>query len=195
MRRAPKQAWGIPREKPFSRKSSDRGRSSFNARDIEDLRHNWATQRKDNVQLRKENRELTLTVDRLTDLLRRKDISMHRVLKIKVDKSEQSVNGKKYSNKLKAVRNDMVSVSKLSNRIRELEYTLAQKTRELELVKEMIQNTKISELKMNLKTNYTRTRKLSKILSRLAEKLKLDTDQHEKRDDRQRDIADQGRDI
>mmetsp|Transcript_40020 Transcript_40020/g.67055 ORF Transcript_40020/g.67055 Transcript_40020/m.67055 type:complete len:93 (-) Transcript_40020:308-586(-) len=67
----------------------------------------------------------------------------------------------------------MVSVSRLSDRIRELELSLSQKTKELVLMKELVQNTKVSELKSEMKVNFERTRKLSKILSRLAEKLKI----------------------
>mmetsp|Transcript_4528 Transcript_4528/g.6018 ORF Transcript_4528/g.6018 Transcript_4528/m.6018 type:complete len:205 (+) Transcript_4528:130-744(+) len=179
MRKKTRQAWGAI---GGSNSTKSRSRSGGNKRsqstrgymkDVEAMKEEWSRYRKLNLKLRRENKDLKSTVERLTDLLRRKDVSMHRVLSYKVDKSEQMVDGKKHFGKLKAVRNDMVSVSRLSDRIRELEMSLSQKTKELTLMKELVQNTKVSELKSEMKINFERTRKLSKILSRLADKLKI----------------------
>jgi len=188
MKKNPRQAWGPTIGGSNSTKSSRRSRKGGSnkrsqstrgyMKDVEAMKEEWSKYRKLNLKLRRENKDLKSTVDRLTDLLRRKDISMHRVLSYKVDKSEQMVHGKKQFGKLKAVRNDMVSVSRLSDRIRELELSLSQKTKELVLMKELVQNTKVSELKSEMKVNFERTRKLSKILSRLAEKLKIQGPSH-----------------
>jgi len=74
---------------------------------------------------------------------------------------------------VRELRNDLLSISRLSERIRQLEKTLAEKQRALAETREMLQGVKISDLKLDMKRNFERASKLSRILSRLAKKLSV----------------------
>mmetsp|Transcript_16967 Transcript_16967/g.30403 ORF Transcript_16967/g.30403 Transcript_16967/m.30403 type:complete len:143 (-) Transcript_16967:751-1179(-) len=130
MNRRPRQAWGVmsdsQHQRVSSRSKTRKPRQSY--RDVESMKEEHAFERKRYSKLRGENVQLKETVERLTNLLQRKELSIHRVLACKLEKSEKfAKNNEKLVGDLKALQLKMLQTSRISDRIRALESRLADK--------------------------------------------------------------------
>jgi len=170
-----KRAWAAPRSPPWPNHRAPKrgfGRRIY-SKDIENMREEYARHRKVFVGLKRENKTLKTSAKRLVDILKRKDVSLHRVLACKAEESDQAIEAEKHYERVRELRNDLLSISRLSERIRQLEATLAERKRTLAETREMVQGVKVSDLKLDMKRNFEKASKLSRILSRLAKKLSV----------------------
>ncbi len=141
------------------------------AQDRESMLEDNKRVRKRYVKLRRDNSELRDLAAGLTELMRTKDMSIHRELAYKVERSQGALGGRKHTAKMVALRDDMYTVAVLSERIRELEAELADKTRELAEAREVAATTKIQDLEADTQTQFQNAQRFARILSRLSAKV------------------------
>ncbi|GAB5363128.1 hypothetical protein AAMO2058_000856800 [Amorphochlora amoebiformis] len=142
-------------------------------RDAEDLKQELKRHKKEYRKLSRENKELKITAERLGEVLRQKEQSMHRVLAFKMEKSEQNLVCRKKQEEIASLRHHMVSVSRLCDKVRNLEATLIQRRKQILEAKHLIQNTNVPKLQKESKQHFEKASKLSRVLSALAEQLDI----------------------
>lgn len=98
--------------------------------------------------------------------LRKKDKQIQHVLSVKIvgmaDKSNDTI----LSSQLKELKNEMRSISRLTDKVSELEESLHSKDEELKLLKSSMKFTLIKELQIEAQTYFNEARRMKKMLDK-----------------------------
>jgi len=128
--------------------------------DIRQLKEKYSLVKQENVFLRTQ-------VQRLASQLRKKDKQMQQILAIKVVDNGDTNGQTALLAALRNVRNEMMSISKITSKVRELESTLVRKDEELKKIKSTIKFTNIKELEIESQTYYNEAKRLKKMVDKL----------------------------
>lgn len=131
---------------------------------LEQLKKKFAAVRQDNVFLRTQ-------VQRLSSQLSKKEKQVQHILAIKVAGISDKTGGDPaIHSRLQALKQEMVSITKLTARVRDLETEVSAKDEELKLIKSSMKFTLIKELQIEAQTYYSEARKMKKLLDQRPEK-------------------------
>lgn len=131
------------------------------ALELEQLKKKFSAVKDDNVFLRTQ-------IQRLNSLLRKKDKHIQQVLEIKVNTISDQTTSTQFTAKLKALKSEMVAISRLSAKNRDLEHDLLKKDEELKLLKASMKFTLIKELQIEAQTFFNEARRMKKMLDARA---------------------------
>lgn len=110
--------------------------------ELDQLKKRFAAIRQDNVYVRTHNQ-------RLTAQLRKKDKQLQHVLSIKLSGLSERTSDATFNSKLQALKREMVSIARLTAKVRDLENEAAEKDEELKLLKSSMKFTLIKELQVS----------------------------------------------
>lgn len=131
---------------------------------LDQLKKKFAAVRQDNVFLRTQ-------VQRLSSQLSKKEKQVQHILAIKVAGiSDKNGGDPAVHSRLQALKQEMVSITKLTARVRDLEGEVSSKDEELKLIKSSMKFTLIKELQIEAQTYFSEARKMKKLLDQRPEK-------------------------
>lgn len=153
-----------------SRKRTPRGHSTvdYGGKDIEAYMGELSSLKKKFSVVRQDNVHLRTQVQKLSVKLKKKEKQLDNVLAIKVNRATDKDSDSHMNIQLQALKNEMLSISRLSQKVRDLEVENAEKEEELKLLKSSMKFTLIKELQIEAQTYFNEARRMKKILDRGA---------------------------
>lgn len=148
------------------------------ALEIDNLKKKFSAVKDDNVFLRSQ-------IQRMKSIINKKDKQIQDIISIKVSTISDQTTDVQFQSKLQALRSEMMAISRLSAKNRDMEQELLEKDEELKLLKASMKFTLIKELQIEAQTYFNEARRMKKLLDEGGRSSRR-SDWDEAADDRER---------